>query len=419
MMKFFLIGSLSIFLLSACDSFFSRTNQGELSRFLDARTIKDMNFCYSHSTDIHINKISNLNTDDYIDVIDYIPLETNESILVGNIDKLLIYEDRIYILDIYKAKSVFIFDIKGLFIKKISLYGNNSTEYKFLRDMELDIPNRQIVLYDRNGGKLLLFDLNGNFIRTQRLGFRFSNFKILSNGNYLFYTDNNPNDFNSEISGYSLLIGHPKGVIFYRGFPNNFFLESLNYSANFNLSNVGFNNSYEYICPRLSNAIFQIDTIGKLKKLYQIHLPSGCMEEYLQNINPNHFIKEMASKGYFYSFGDNVLINDSLFYFNFSGPDKIMNELWYNRISGQYYCINKKLSSTGKIISVPNPLSFKDNQLIGAIDASLITHSKSSFSNAHRKIIHDGRLSEEILGKIDKVNQDDNPVLMVYRIKWQ
>lgn len=405
-------------MFSACNSFNSRTSIGELSRILDVSFIKDMHIFDEFSTDIYINEILNIDTDDYIEVIDYIPLETKEDILIGGINKLLFHRDRMYILDMYKSKSVFIFDRNGWFLNKISRYGNNSDEYSFLRDMGLDTIAQQIVLYDRNGGKLLLFDLDGNFIRTQRLGLRFSNFKILSNGNYLFYTDNNQNDFNSEISGYSLLIGHPKGAIYYRGLPNNPFLESLNYSANFNLSNVDFNNSYEYICPRLSNAIFQIDTIGELNKLYQMYLPSGCMEEYSQNINPDNFIREIANKGYYYSLGDNVLINDSLLYFNFIDPEKIMNELWYNRKSSRYYCVNRKISSTGKIIDVPIPLLLKDNHLIGSIDASFVVHSRSSFVEAQRNSNSKDRLSEETINKISRVTENDNPVLMIYKIKW-
>lgn len=61
-------------------------------------------------------------------------LETNDSVLVGRIDKVLIHDGKIYIGDFYASQSLFIFDMQGKAIRKISRKGRGPGEYIQLRD---------------------------------------------------------------------------------------------------------------------------------------------------------------------------------------------------------------------------------------------------------------------------------------------
>ena len=56
-------------------------------------------------------------------------LETREDCLIGRIESLQVFDERIYILDSRKAKSLFVFDMEGKFIQKIGSYGNGPGEY--------------------------------------------------------------------------------------------------------------------------------------------------------------------------------------------------------------------------------------------------------------------------------------------------
>ena len=411
---------LFILLFTSCDLLRSRPNVDELSRHLDVRSIQDMFLFEDNSVQIKIEhtQIIDIDTDSYVDVVRYVPLETKDNVLIGNIDKLFFYENRIFVVDMFKSKSVFIFNDEGQFINKISRFGYKIDEYRSFRDVELDKKTKQLVLYDRNGGKMLFFDLDGEFIRTQRLSFRFLNFKIFPNGNYLFYVDTYANDFNQEIAGQSLIIGHPQGKIYFRGLPFCSFLYDLNFYAKFGLAINDCSNDYEYISPRLSNAIYHVESTGELKKLYQIHLPLGCMEEYMQHINPMHFVEEISNTEYYFSIGDRVLINDFMFYFYFLNSVRKINEIWYNRTTGKYYCIRNKFSLSGKIINVPMPLYSYNDNLIGAIDASQVVKSKTSFLEAHRTENNKDLFPEYMLEKIEAMTEDDNPLLMFYKIKW-
>lgn len=66
-----------------------------------------------------------------IDSLRYIKLELTDESLIGEITKLEIFEDRIYILD-YNTKALFVFSIEGEYLFKIHQLGNGSGEYSQL-----------------------------------------------------------------------------------------------------------------------------------------------------------------------------------------------------------------------------------------------------------------------------------------------
>lgn len=68
----------------------------------------------------------------------YVPLETTENSIIGNIDRVLRHDDRIFILDREKARSVFCFDGSGNFLFRLGKLGRGPGEYPDLLDMVLD-----------------------------------------------------------------------------------------------------------------------------------------------------------------------------------------------------------------------------------------------------------------------------------------
>lgn len=95
--------------------------------------------------------------------INLIPLETKKECLIGRIDELKIVNDTIYVLDSRIAKSLFLFNIDGQFIRKIGNTGKGPGEYVSPMSFTVDMDNRQIQLLDMK--KILFFTLDGEFIR--------------------------------------------------------------------------------------------------------------------------------------------------------------------------------------------------------------------------------------------------------------
>ncbi len=109
-----------------------------------------------------------LNPNELFDTLSYrfIALETKKECVFGEISKVFIDNDLIFVLDKEFAKKAFIFNIEGKFITQVGKNGNGPNEYSNLQDIDIDKTNRQIILYDLNNWKILYYDYDGNFIKT-------------------------------------------------------------------------------------------------------------------------------------------------------------------------------------------------------------------------------------------------------------
>ena len=101
--------------------------------------------------------------DEFIDDVHFVQLSSDE--LIGNIAKLQIFEDRIYVLDRFSAKEVFIFDMQGKLLKVIDDQGGGPKEYSQLGDMYINEDTRELIIADLRG-KYVHYNLNGEWLRS-------------------------------------------------------------------------------------------------------------------------------------------------------------------------------------------------------------------------------------------------------------
>lgn len=95
----------------------------------------------------------------------YVPLETTKASLFGNIDRMEIYKDRIYLSDYFSAKGVLIFDLNGKFISKAGTNGNGPGEIISADMMFIDSYNDYIVIVDKMQNKLVYYSLLGEYVK--------------------------------------------------------------------------------------------------------------------------------------------------------------------------------------------------------------------------------------------------------------
>jgi len=120
--------------------------------------------------------------------IRFIPLETNENALIGNIDKLVSSDNRFYILDQRLAESVYIYEKDGSLVKAISAKGRGPMEYAYITDIGFDPFNSELVIVDPELGKIIKYDQDGNFISEEFLNFRPYNIGFVDKDTYAFKT---------------------------------------------------------------------------------------------------------------------------------------------------------------------------------------------------------------------------------------
>ena len=126
-------------------------------------------------------------------------LETNESCLIVNISKMRVIEKNIIILDSERAKSLYVFDNDGRFIRKIGGIGGGPGEYVRPIDFTIDKDNKVIYVLDFQLQRINKYSLmTGNFISSFNLEqnvmcFKIEYFegKLYSYVHFFVHSDNN------------------------------------------------------------------------------------------------------------------------------------------------------------------------------------------------------------------------------------
>lgn len=118
----------------------------------------------------------------------FIPLETRSDNLVGHINKVEIYNDKIYLNDFSIGKTVQVYDIKGNYISQIGHRGDGPGEYVVPHDFYLDKEAQTIVVIDQMKNRALIYDLNTyQHISTKELPFYFVSHIQLADRSYAWF----------------------------------------------------------------------------------------------------------------------------------------------------------------------------------------------------------------------------------------
>jgi hypothetical protein len=147
--------------------------------------------------------------DDYFSSKNVIALETNENSIFSKIDRICLYDKKIFILD-RKLNSVLVFKENGSFLYKIQNIGRGPQEYAGLMDFTIDEKNKNIVLYTHRPYSLYIHNMDGSFIKKVKLNDLYIN--IASNDGKIFFLNNQANK-KYLLFGYDVINGKEDGFL--------------------------------------------------------------------------------------------------------------------------------------------------------------------------------------------------------------
>ena len=118
---------------------------------------------------------------DIIKDITYIKLEDNAESALSGIDKLIIKNERIYLLDVMTSrsqKSLLVFDMNGKFLHKVGRQGRGPGEYPMYINFNVN-DKGEVLIYDISNQNIMIYDANGKYIKSIESSFGIHDFTIL------------------------------------------------------------------------------------------------------------------------------------------------------------------------------------------------------------------------------------------------
>lgn len=334
---------------------------------------------------IDISKVEKL--DEFystLSVYDFISLQKDSILALGEIDKIIFYNDNIYISDSRKAKGIFIYNNKGELLNTINGLGHGVGEYTSIRDFNIDKLTNDIYILDPQLRKIFIYDNNGVFIRDIKLDFIATTFII--NDKYLIFDKFNmmERDGNNN-SNNNLLICDRQGKILNGFLPINKVLSGYSMGPINGLKD-NINGTISYL-PPLSSCIYNYD-IFKNKLVSQLNFNFGKewpSENFFQSkYHPAKIVKLMADKGLinFLNFSEN---NDFICLGFYHGMDKIIGYIskkdhlyrLYNVNEAPFQLLPLSTDNNGNFVNVIYPEAIENWELYKLSVPEIIKNSKS------------------------------------------
>lgn len=334
-----------------------------------------------------------------INEIKLIPLETTVNSLVDDIYKVIVTDSHIYIHDKFKGGGLIVFNTEGKFVLRIP-NGKGPGELNRLHDIDFDNDNKELIAYQHP--YLLFFNANGQYLRQESVPFGFYNF-ISINNRYVFKTlDEIGNEHLGHLKTNTLLITDRKFKMEYTGLPQAQI--RVNFGGHYYLHK----NIELYVTESFSDFIYQIDTLSyKLNKKYILDFNSKKLPgKFLQN-NFDEFLQACRNNDYYYYLGDYLNIeNHHVFSLvnNHKGHTLIV---YRDKKNGE---IKGGTSANFSLAEIP-PIAFprwaSGNYFISTYlpDKNDLFASKSTLLSTGDKM------------KISGLNENDNPVLVLFNLK--
>lgn len=113
-----------------------------------------------------------------------IPLETNDSVLIGEVQQVIVRDSFMLVVNYERPKVVRMFSRDGNFIREIGKQGRGPGEYLFVGCVDINDNKKEILVHDDDNFRIMIYDYMGNYLRTIPTNM-YGNSVALPNGLYL------------------------------------------------------------------------------------------------------------------------------------------------------------------------------------------------------------------------------------------
>lgn len=141
----------------------------------------------------------NLLFSDFIKQINYTLIPTDDEFIIGNIDKIIVTDDYMFILDSKISRAIYCIRKSGEKVFSIKKTGSGPGEYITIKDISFDDTKKELIVYCSTRQILLYYDLHGKFLHEERIPYQAARIQKIG-GKIVFFSDNliNPKLLNKE-----------------------------------------------------------------------------------------------------------------------------------------------------------------------------------------------------------------------------
>lgn len=336
-----------------------------------------------------------------IDKVKLLPLETTDESLMDDIQKILITESYIYIIDYYKGGSVLIFNKKGKFVKRI-LKGSSPQELYTPNDITFDEARQELLVYNKY--YLSFFTADGQFVKREKVPLRADEVTIIPNG-YLFKANNGQGNHHFGFSREYLFFVTDKtfklksiGLPYYlsnRSSYVNFIGYLHEGKKNISLTTAYTDTIYEYNCQT-----------NKLRAKYALDLSEKGLPKKRLGKTWKELQKTLRENDYFLYNGAYLETQRHELFYAVNWYLKLHSVMYRDKRSGNMKGGTKVQYTANDFFPVNSPISTYGEYFISCY----FPQKKWNFSNNHN-------ITEEDKRSISDLKDDDNPVLVFFSLK--
>lgn len=375
---------------------------------------------FSQTTPIEIKfdpenmETCDLGLSDFIESIEYIPLETKDECLIGQ-GMLFDYDETHIVVKYNESESAYLFDRKGRFLRTIGTKGGGPEEFIDIHNVFLGSDNNSVIIAGL--GKALCFNKQGKYLYTTPLPFDdrgtvayFREFLLRTAESYILK--------DSSYNVYTLY--NQKGYLVKEAIPSIpiFLQEKNSWRISYKCKSITPVYTYQnmpHVREYLNDTVFVINGLNQFKPKYIFNLGKYKITPEIQG-DIEHFQDRIRSK---FVIVDIIEMSDNLLiqYFH----DWNIYSCYYNKKKHKLY----KFDSSGYPNDYDGGIDFTSSTMNGQKNQFTQT---AFYANDFLSFLEDKKHgSREIKGDKSavkafnklkaKVDPEDNPIIMIIKLK--
>ncbi len=348
-----------------------------------------------------------LQMSEVLDIQKIVPLETTAESLIGEIRKIKVFKDHIYVLDAFKSKKLAVFDMQGKHIRNIGTNGDGPGEYKDMQDFTINTDNNDIIILDK-WLNILTYSSDGQFIKRASPRMPADCIAYLGDGLIAIY---------SEKGSQSMSHGKHKLRIYDLG---QLKVISKHIKIDFSLENkiMGRQTNFAEFEDVLSIYSSAHDTIMQIKngiiesKYVVKHKKKPRPVDYFRNSPdiPEGYVK-LVQSGY-PTPASNWIETKNYIHFTYIRDNNIYTN-FYSKSSSELIVSTKSMIDETSMAILPSPIGNTDDQFIFKVEPEYVAMIRAYNEKNNRT----SKYPERFKAMFEAIEGDENPLIVFTKLK--